>query len=124
MFMSAIPPTFCCFLWDASKTPESPATDSSLTAADTERVFVPDEVGVSEMGDKGGSSGARLPQDAGRPKPDPWDILPLRDTKSASGMALGGLGGGAGGAAGAAQGAAHEGEGAAPTPQQFTTQFT
>lgn len=29
---------------DASKTPESPATDSLLTAADTERVFDVDDV--------------------------------------------------------------------------------
>jgi hypothetical protein len=34
------------FLLDASNTPESPATDSSLTAADTDLVFVPDDDGV------------------------------------------------------------------------------
>jgi hypothetical protein len=33
---------------DASNTPESPATDSSLTAADTDLVFVPDEDGVDK----------------------------------------------------------------------------
>lgn len=57
---------------EASNTPESPATDSSLTAADTDLVFVPDDDvlesvagpcsisskiggGVSEMGESGTS---------------------------------------------------------------------
>lgn len=52
-------------LFEASKTPESPATLSSDTAAETERVFVPDELarermpiggGVSLIGDSGGST--------------------------------------------------------------------
>ena len=45
------------FLEDASKTPESPATDSSLTAADTERGLLDpglrSSMADSEIGDKG-----------------------------------------------------------------------
>lgn len=37
------------FLLDASNTPESPATDSSLTAAETDLVFVPDDEGVDRV---------------------------------------------------------------------------
>jgi len=41
-------------LWLASNTPESPATDSSLTAADTLLG------GVSDMGESGGLAGRQL----------------------------------------------------------------
>jgi flavin-dependent dehydrogenase len=58
----SIPESF--LLLEASNTPESPATLSSDTAADTEHVFVPEELarermpiggGVSLIGDSGGS---------------------------------------------------------------------
>lgn len=69
--------TVLWLLLDASKTPESPATDSSLTAADTDLV----EGGVGSGGifsDNGETGGV-----VGLPSPEPWDMLLLLYSKPA-----------------------------------------
>lgn len=95
------------FLLEASKTPESPATDSSLTAAETDLVLVPEEDvldraapwrisswssiggGVSDMGESGGSPVLSYEYRLGLPKPEPWDMLLWASRRSVNGDRLG-----------------------------------
>lgn len=46
------------FRLEASKTPESPATDSSLTAAETDLVFVPEDEVLDKAATFNSSSGS------------------------------------------------------------------